>query len=204
MLMVPAALRADAPLDPQVQFGTVDNPLRRGQFQTMRALAHYLDGNARDAAASANKTRGNPSSRARKFLASLDEFSRSATLFHERMDDYETHHRDVPADVERLERSARGVSDTIRRNQAWAAASGEWKDVVDALGRMKRVMAGLAVEVPPAHRRLRDYDRDYGPFPEGRDQGYEQYQRKRVHGGTDDPDYRSKVPTPGTNTLPPP
>ncbi|MEO8586094.1 MAG: hypothetical protein ABI584_08025 [Acidobacteriota bacterium] len=202
MLMVRAALRADAPPDTTVQFGTVDNPLRRGQFETMRALAHYLDGTARDAVVAANKALGNSSS-ARNF-ASLGEFSRSATLFHERMDAYETHHRDVPGDIQRLERSAKRVSDTIRRNQAWAGASREWKDVVDALSRMKRVLAGLAVDVPPARRRLLDYDRDYAPFPEGRDQGYEQYQRKRVHGGTDDPDYRSKVPTPGTNTLPPP
>jgi hypothetical protein len=88
------------------------------------------------------------------------------------------------------------VNDTIRRSQAWAGVADEWNDVVDALSRMKRVLAGLAAQVPPAHRRLRDYDRDYGPFPEGRDQGYEQYQRKRAHGGTDDPDYHSKVKTP--------
>lgn len=196
VLMVPAALRADAPLDLQVRFGTVDNPFRRGQFETMRALAHYLDGTAQDAAVDAKKTLSNRTSSEREFLASLDNFSRRATVFHERIDDYETHHWDVSGDVLRLERSGRRVNDTIRRSQAWAGVADEWNDVVDALSRMKRVLAGLAVQVPPAHRRLRDYDRDYGPFPEGRDQGYEQYQRKHAKGGTDDPDYHSKVKTP--------
>jgi hypothetical protein len=204
VLMAPAALRADAQPDPLVRFGTVENPLRRGQFETMRALAHDLDGTAQEFAAAARKTLYNPSSGARKLLASLDDFSRSATAFHERMDGYETHHWDVPAGVSRLERSAKRVNDTLRRSQAWAGIAGEWSDVVDAVSRMKRVVEGLGVQVPPARKRLGDYDRDYGPFPEGRDQGYEQYQRKRAHGGTDDPDYRSKVPTPGTNTLPPP
>lgn len=197
VLMVPAEFRAEAPLDLQVSFGTVDNPFRRGQFETMRALAHYLDGTAQDAAVAAKRTLSNRSSSAREFLASLGDFSRRAAAFHGRMDDYQTHHWDVSGDVLSLERSARRVNDTIRRNQAWAGVAGEWNDVVDALDRMKRVLAGLAVQVPPAHRRLRDYDRDYGPFPEGRDQGYEQYQRKRAHGGTDDPDYHSLVKTPG-------
>ena len=187
-----------------VRFGTVENPLRRGQFETMRALAHYLDGTARDAAAGAKAKSGSRSSSARKVLASLDDFSRSASAFHERMDAYETHPWDVSRDVLRLERSATLVDDTLRRKPGGAGVPDGWNDVVDALGRMKSVLEGLGVQVPPARRRLSDYERDYGPFPEGRDQGYEQYQRKRHHGGTDDPDYRSKVPTPGTNTLPPP
>ncbi len=204
VLTVPVGLLAGGPLAPQAHFGTVESPFRRGQFETMRALAHYLDGTAQDAAAAANRTLGNRTSGAREFLASLDGFSRSAAVFHERMDEYETRHWDVAGEVLRLERSARKVNDTIRRSRAWAGVGDEWKDVVDALSRMKRVLGGLAVQVPPARKRLRDYDRDYAPFPEGRDQGYEQYQRKRAHGGTDDPDYRSKVPTPGTNALPPP
>jgi hypothetical protein len=204
VLVAPSASAADATPAAPVRFGTVDNPFRRGQFETMRALAHFLDGTARDAAAAAKTKSSNRSSSARKFFASLDDFSRSATAFHERMDGYETHPWNVSGDVLRLDRAARRVNDTIRQNAAWAGVADEWNDVVDALGRMKTVQEGLGVQVPPARRRLRDYDRDYGPFPEGRDQGYEQYQRRRAHGGTDDPDYRSSVPTPGTNTLPPP
>lgn len=202
VLMVAAALRAEAPPDSRGQFGTVDNPLRRGQFETMRALAHYLDGTARDAATAAKRNLGNRSSGVREFLASVDAFSRSATVFHGRMDDYETHPWDVSGDVLRLERSGRRVNDTLRRREAGAGVAEEWNDVLDGLSRMKRVLAGLAVKVPPARRRLRDYDRDYAPFPEGRDQGYEQYQRKRAHGGTDDPDYHSTVKIPETVTTP--
>ena len=202
--VAPSASAGDAPPAAPVRFGTIDNPFRRGQFETMRALAHYLDGTARDAAAAAKAKSSSRSSSARKFLASLDDFSRSATAFHERMDAYEIHPWDVSADVLRLDRAARRLDDTIRRKQSGAGVADEWNDVVDALGRMKSVLEGLGVQVPPALRRLPDYERDYGPFPEGRDQGYEQYQRKRAHGGTDDPDYRSRVPTPGTNTLPPP
>lgn len=202
--VAPRAAAADAGPPAPVRFGTVENPLRRGQFETMRALAHYLDGTARDAAAAAKTKSSNRSSSTRKFLASLDDFSRSATAFHERMDAYEIHPWDVSVDVLKLDRSAGRMNDTIRRKAAWAGVADEWNGVVDALGRMKSVLEGLGVQVPPARRRLPDYERDYGPFPEGRDQGYEQYQRKRAHGGTDDPDYRSKVPTPGTNTLPPP
>jgi len=202
--VAPCASGADAHPAAPVRFGTVDSPFRRGQFETMRALAHYLDGAARNAADAAKAKSSNRSSSTRKFLASLDDFSRGATAFHARMDDYEIHPWDVSVDVLKLDRSAGRVNDTIRRKATWAGVADDWNGVVDALGRMKSVMEGLGVQVPPALRRLPDYDRDYGPFPEGRDQGYEQYQRKRAHGGTDDPDYRSKVPTPGTNTLPPP
>jgi hypothetical protein len=192
-LALSVAPRADAEADPPLVYGTAEKPFRRGQFETMRALANFLDGTARNVADTAHETGNSRSRRTRDLLASLDAFSRSAREFHERMDAYEARHQDVPAEVLALERSAKRLNDMIRRAPAPADMADEWRDVVEALSRMKLLLAGLGVQVPPAHRRLPDYDRDYGPFPEGRDQGYDQYQRKRAHGGTDDPDYHSHL-----------
>jgi len=188
-----AAPRAEAETGASLAYGTAENPLRRGQFETMRALAHFLDGTVRNVAETARATQKSRSRKTRDLLSSLDAFSSSASAFHERMDAYETHHRDVPADFLALEKKARRLDDAMRQTPAWADVAESWRDVTDTLSRMKRVLEGLGVEVPPARRRLADYERDYAPFPEGRNPGYEQYQRKRAHGGTDDPDYHSHL-----------
>jgi len=179
------------PPTPPVRYGTVENPPRHGQFQTMRALAHALEGAAQEALEAARGVHATASGAAAA-VASLERFGPDASAFHRRMDSYETERWDVPTAVAALDREASRVRNALRKLRDVGEISKSWSAALDALSLMKKVVAGLAVQVPAARRRLADYERDYAPFPEGADQGYEQYQRKRRHGGTDDPDYHSK------------
>ncbi|MEO6323580.1 MAG: hypothetical protein ABIQ65_03055 [Thermoanaerobaculia bacterium] len=168
-----ATLLLSAPASAQVSFqfrlGTRDKPLQGRQFETMRALSHYLDVSAQDAIETAGNTVRKTSRSNRQFLRSLDDFARRADSFHERMDQYETRPWDLPREVVALDQSARRVNDTIRRARIYSGVAERWGQVVDTLDRMKRVLAGEDVRVPAAHRHGRDYDRDYGPFADNRD-----------------------------------
>lgn len=184
---------ASAQVSIQFRVGTPDRPLRGRQFETMRALAHYLDESAKDAADSAGSNVRGRSRSTRQFLASLNDFSRRADSFHERMDNYEARPWDLPREVVSLDRSARQVNDTIRRTRLYYDVREDWGQVVDVLDRMKRLLAGEDVRVPPAHRHGGDYDRDYGPFSDNRDDGHV------GHGEHDSREVRPSQP----NLLPP-
>jgi hypothetical protein len=160
---------ASAQVSIQFHLGTPDRPLRGRQFETMRALAHTLGESAQEAVSVAGSNVRGRSRQTRQFLASLDDFARRADSFHERMDTYETRPWDVPREVVSLDQSARRVNDTIRRTRVFSNVADQWGHVVDVLDRMKRLLAGEEVRVPPAHGSGNDYDRDNGPFADNRD-----------------------------------
>jgi hypothetical protein len=166
-VVVSLAVPAAAQVSIQLRLGTRERPLQGRQFETMRALAHYLDEAAQDASSTAvDNVRGRSRS-TRQFLASLNSFSQRASAFHERMDTYTTNPGDLPDEVASLDSNARRVNDTIRRTYVFADVADSWNNVVDALNQMKRLLAGYDVRVPPAHGRRGDYERDYAPFGGG-------------------------------------
>jgi hypothetical protein len=166
-VVVSLSVPADAQVSIQLRLGTRERPLQGRQFETMRALAHYLDEAAQDASTAAvDNVRGHSRS-TRQFLASLNNFSQRASAFHERMDTYTTNPWDVPDEVASLDLSARRVNDTIRRTYVFADVADNWNNVVDAVNQMKQLLAGYDVRVPPAHGRRGDYERDYAPFGTG-------------------------------------
>ena len=188
------ATPASAQVSIQFRVGTPDRPLRGRQFETMRALAHYLDETASEALSVAGSNIRGRSRQTRQFLASLDDFARRSNSFHERMDNYETRPWDVPREVVALDRSARRVNDTIRRTRVYSDVADTWNNVLDALDRMKQLLAGQDVRVPPAHRRGGDYERDYGPFADSRNEGRDHHDDGR------DRDPRDQI---APNLLPP-
>jgi hypothetical protein len=163
-----ASRAADGQVTLQFRYGTREQPLQGRRFETMRALAHYLDERAQQVLneASAAGARG---SKQRRFLNDTSEFARRANHFHERMDNYQTSRYDVPSEVLALERRAQAVSIRIRDARVFRQTYQDWDAVLDVLNRMKQSLAGNDVQVPPAHAGFRDYDRDYAPFQgEGR------------------------------------
>jgi len=152
----------------QIQFrlGGRDHPLRGRQFETMRSLAHYLDDQARQASdVAGQRVSYRPSSR--RVASALSDFASRTSRFHERMDAYLDKPWDVPRELDALDRSAVRVSALINRERTSPAVVTEWNDAVDVLNRMKSLLAGNDVEVPPAHGPRRGYVEGYGGGPAG-------------------------------------
>jgi hypothetical protein len=161
-----AAPPAGAQVRIQFRFGTTDRPLEGRRYQTMRALAHYLDEEAWEASNQANEM-VSYSPRTQRVVASIDDFAQQVSSFHDRMDSYQTRPWDLPNEVTQLDLTARRVNRDIRRSRAWSPVYDQWNNVLVALDRMKQVLAGNEVVVPQPHRRWGDWNRDMGPFVSG-------------------------------------
>lgn len=147
----PVALPAQAQVSLQFRFGTRDRPLEGRQFEKMRALAHYLDESAQHAAREAveNARRGGRTER--KLLSSITDFARRTDSFHDRMDNYIASPWDIPNELVNLDERARRVNDRIHRARVFEHTYDDWVATIDVLDRMKRLLAGYDVQVPPAH-----------------------------------------------------
>jgi hypothetical protein len=83
------------------------------------------------------------------------------------MDNYLDSPYDLPGEVLALERRAQAVSIRIRDARVFPGTYRAWDGVLDVFNRMKSVLAGEEVQVPPAHwRDFGDHERDYAPFPD--------------------------------------
>jgi hypothetical protein len=152
---------AEAQVQLQFRFGSPDRPLRGRQYQVMRGLARYLDEEAWEASNQANELVAY-SRRSQAFIASINEFSERASAFNERMSSYETRPWDLPREITALDQSAQRVNYTIRRTRAYYRVGTQWNNVLDALNRMKQVLAGTSVELPRFNRRFGEYTGDLG------------------------------------------
>lgn len=166
LLTLCAALAANGETTYQFRFGVTGRPLEGRRYQTMRALAHYLDERAQYFSGQVFGTRGFSTSAEKKLLSDVSEFARRADHFHDRMDNYADSPYDVPSEVLALERRAQAVSTRLQQSPAYRQSYDEWNDVLTVLDLMKRSLAGEEVRVPQAHAGFRDYDRDYEPFRE--------------------------------------
>jgi hypothetical protein len=146
-----------------VIYGTRNRPLEGRRYETMRALAHYLDQTAQSALQTAQSDARRGASE-RRVLPLIRDFARRADAFHGVMDNYETSRRDVPPQVSDLILRARRVNERMGGTYLAASTRQDWSNVIDVLDRMKRLMAGQDVQVPDAHAGFKDYDRDYGMF----------------------------------------
>jgi hypothetical protein len=169
--------------DVRVQFnlGTSERPLTGQRYQTMRALAHYLDERADYAADEAARRARDANPRERRSLWALQHFSGQARNFHQRMDNYVERPWNLPNEVRELNAEARRVNQRMRAAGVFRETWTSWSAVLDALGRMNRLLAGQRVSVPPAHRtEWGDYQRDYAPWSRG---GYGDMSGDRLVGG---------------------
>lgn len=170
LLLGPAVQNAAAQTygrDRDVYYGTRTRPLEGRRFETMRALAHYLDERSQEALRTAvdDSRRG---AQGRRILPLVRDFARRADAFHTMMDNYETRRRDVPPQVNDLIMRARRVNERIGTTYVSGSTRLEWTDVIDVLDRMKRLTAGEDVQVPMARGGFEDHDRDYGMFGDTR------------------------------------
>ncbi len=171
----------------QTVWGTYEQPLEGRRFETMRALAHYLDEAAQDALAGIVQARRRGTPADRRYITAVRDFGRQAESFHARMDDYAVSPFDVPDDVDYLAARARRVNQLVRQVGAYQDTYDDWRRVVDTLGLMRRVLNGEDVEVPAAHDEYGDYDRDYGYLGRGGnvDRGRVTTGRSDTYDGTD-------------------
>lgn len=146
-----------------ILYGSRERPLEGRRYETMRALAHYLDESSQSALDTFTEAAKRRSSE-RKLLPQVKDFARRAGNFHGMMDNYEATRRDVPPQVNDLLTRARRINGRLNSTYISRSTREGWTDVIEVLDRMKRVMAGENVEVPMAHGNLEDYERDYGMF----------------------------------------
>lgn len=148
----------------QTTWGTYEQPLEGRRYETMRALANYVDETAHDAYDAAREDARRGSRSARQLVPSLRSFANLAADFHDRLDNYEASAVDAPDDVDMLIARARRIQGRVRAGRGFTSTAETWADVMDGLDRMKRLLAGQDVEVPYGDTGSADYDRDYGPF----------------------------------------
>jgi hypothetical protein len=170
----------------QTVWGTYEQPLEGRRFETMRALAHYLDEATQDALAGTVQARRGGAPADRRYITAVRDFARQAENFHTRMDNYDTSQFEVTDDVDYLATRARRVNQLVRRVNAYQNTYDDWRRVIDTLGLMRRVLNGEDVHVPPAHDEYGDYDRDYGYLRRGGnvDRGTVTTGRTGTYGGT--------------------
>jgi len=156
-----------ATVSAQTVWGTYEQPLEGRRFETMRALAHYLDEAAQDALAGTVQARRRGTPADRRYITAVRDFARQAESFHTRMDDYSATEFDVTDEVDYLAARARRVNQLVRQVGAYQGTYDDWKRVIDSLGLMRRALNGEDVEVPAAHDEYGDSNRDYGYLGRG-------------------------------------
>jgi hypothetical protein len=138
-------------LPAESRYGTRERPLTGQRYQTMRALARYLDDTAQGALeGAADEVRSGTSSDAR-FLSSVRAFGRGAGDFRRRIDNYPAIPFEVSPPVAELAKEAGQLSERIRAAYALESTYGEWRAVREVLQQMTLLLAGRDVEVPALH-----------------------------------------------------
>ena len=138
---------------PPPEYPTGD--LEGSRYETMRVLSERLVERVellRDELRATRNTQAETSE-----LATLVERARR---LRDRMQDYSNPYRNVRTDVDELDRLARDYDDRTRNVSASSRAVQLWDGVRDVIDRMRRVLAGENVDVPP-----RDTGSTYPSYP---------------------------------------
>ena len=176
------SLSAPAQVSLQFHFGEDDyhridsrHPLQGRQYQAMASLAHTLDEIAQDLRREAYRGARGDRSQVR-LLASISDFARRTSDFHQRMDDYLDSPWDMGREVEDLTKRARGVNRNVVNARLFPRTYDLWNTAIDILGRMQQVLRGADVQLPPPYVRYgreghgewdhRDSDRNGNGIPD--------------------------------------
>jgi hypothetical protein len=119
--------------------------IQGARYETMRVLSERLVDRlqiTRDELRNARAATGD--------IPLLEDLLDRARRFRDRMSDYSNPARYIQADVDELDRMARDLDNRTRYVQASQRAVDNWNSALDVIDRMKRVLAGQDVEVPPA------------------------------------------------------
>ena len=129
--------------------------LEGSRYETMRVLSERLVERLEGLRDELRVTR-NTQAETREFSDLVER----ARRFRDRMQDYSSPHRYVRTDVEELDRLARDYDERTRNVSASTRAVQYWEGVQDVIDRMRRLLAGENVDVPP-----RDTGSAYPTYP---------------------------------------
>lgn len=146
LLAVPA--RATASFEAT---GVGESPLAGPRFATMRLLARYLDETAQGLLEGASDATLHGTSEEARFLSSIRTFARSTRDFRSAVDAYKEEPFDVTARLAALTEVARALEERLRSARVLERTFPEWGAVTEVLDRMRQLLSGVDVEVPPAY-----------------------------------------------------
>ena len=138
-------------LSAETPYGTPGRPLEGQRYQTLCALAGHLDETAQGALDGADDEAQRGTSSAAMLQSSIRSFARGAADFHRMLDNYRTLPFEIPGQVAELTTAAQQVNDHIRAARSLESTYEDWQSILDVLERMRLLLAGRDVLVPPAH-----------------------------------------------------
>ena len=145
-------LAAFAPVVTSVEsVGPEESKLAGPRFATMRLLARYLDETAQGLLEGASDATLHGTAEEARFLSSIRTFARSARDFRSAVDAYQGTPFDVTARLGALTEVARALEERLRAAGVLERTFPEWSAVTEVLDRMRQLLAGVDVEVPPAY-----------------------------------------------------
>lgn len=118
--------------------------LEGSRYETMRVLSERLVERLEGLRDELRATRNTPAE-----TPELSDLIERARRFRDRMQNYSNPPRYVESDVNELDRLARDYDARTRNVSASTRAVDYWRDVQDLIDRMRRVLAGENVDIPP-------------------------------------------------------
>lgn len=131
--------------------GSPESPLAGPRYATMRLLAHSLDETTQGLLDGASDAALHGSPEEARFLLSIRTFARSTRDLRAAVDEYAERPFDLAARLDAVTEVARALEERLRSARALERTYPEWAAVTDILDRMRRLLAGEAVEVPRAY-----------------------------------------------------
>ena len=131
--------------------GTRARQLLGARYETMLALARYLDETAQGAVEGADDEVRRGSSADGRFLPAIRAFAASAGDLVRTMAECQATSLELPSQLADLEQQALLFGDRIRAASALKTVYDEWDAIQDVLQRMTLLLAGHDVEVPNAY-----------------------------------------------------
>ncbi|HVR70695.1 MAG TPA: hypothetical protein VMT87_07590 [Vicinamibacteria bacterium] len=135
----------------EVDTGIHAHQLLGARYETMLALASYLDRTAQGALEGAEDEVRRGSPEGARFLSAVRSFAGSTRDLERAMRDRQATSVELPAQVADLTEHARLLNGRMRSAGVLASTYDEWEAVADVLRRMTRLLAGYPVEVPTAY-----------------------------------------------------
>jgi hypothetical protein len=126
-----------------------DWALRGDRFDTLRALARFLDDGTRYTFNEASgRFQYSRNGNERAYLSDLRNFSRKTSDLTDRLYDYQNNPRGLERQIRNMSNDARRIDSRMRRVSAANGLFDDWAAVRDGLDRMQRFVAGNDVQVP--------------------------------------------------------
>src|SRR5947207_8764289 len=134
--------------------------LRGDRFDSLRALARFLDDGTQYTLDEANRRlQYSRNGNERAYLSDLRNFARKTSDLTNRLYDYQNDPRGLDRQMRTMSNDARRIDSRMRRVNAANGLFDDWAAVRDGLDRMQRFVAGDDVQVPAARPEWADRGR---------------------------------------------